>query len=92
MKKKLTALLFTVIILILDYAPCLALNVGTYKTETEYGLLDGFKINWKRKDKNQKFIEPREESTKQEAERDLNDYKESEYERTRYMYDGRAIL
>ena len=74
------------------FVPCFAINVGTYKTETEYGLLDGFKINWKRKDKNQPFIEPREESTKKEAERDLRYYKESEYERTRYMYDGRAIL
>lgn len=69
-----------------------ALNIGTYKTESEYGLLDGFKINWKRKDKSQKFIEPREESTKEEAQKDLKYYKESEYERTKFMYDGKAIL
>lgn len=72
--------------------PAYALNVGTYKTESEYGLLDGFKINWKRKDKSQKFIEPREESTKEEAQKELKYYKESEYERTKFMYDGNAIL
>ena len=73
-------------------APCFAVNIGTYKTETEYGLLDGFKINWKRKDKSQPFIEPREQSTQFEKEKEYKDYAESEYERTKYMYDGRAIL
>ena len=78
--------------LFVETMPALAINIGTYKTETEYGLLDGFKINWKRKDKSQKFIEPREESTNEEKTKDLKDYKETEYERTKYMYDGRAIL
>lgn len=76
----------------MNVLPCFAINVGTYKTETEYGLLDGFKINWKRKNPNEKFIEPREESTKREAEKELQNYRESEYERTKYMYDGKAIL
>ena len=31
--------------------PAYAINIGTYQTESEYGLLDGFKVNWKRKDK-----------------------------------------
>ena len=90
--RKLLSIFYFFVIFSGFFVPCFAINVGTYKTETEYGLLDGFKINWKRKDKNQPFIEPREESTKKEAERDLRYYKESEYERTRYMYDGRAIL
>ena len=72
--------------------PVYALNVGTYKTETEYGLLDGFKINWKRKDKTQPFIEPREESTKKDMEREYKNYQESEYERTKYMYEGKSII
>lgn len=71
--------------------PCFALNIGTYKTETEYGLIDGFKFNWK-KEKGEKFIEVREPSTKKELDKEYEYYKESEYERTRYMYDGKAIL
>ena len=64
--KKIIALIFLSIFIKADIMPVYAINIGTYKTETEYGLLDGFKINWKRKDKSQKFIEPREESTNEE--------------------------
>ncbi len=90
MKKKLSVLY--IIIFLFSAMPVYALNIGTYKTETEYGLLDGFKVNWKRKDKSVPFIEPREESTKREKDKDLYYYKESEYERTKYMYDGKAII
>lgn len=91
MKKNIT-LLFLVVFLCSISAPVFALNVGTYKTETEYGLLDGFKFNWKRKDKSQPFIEPREQSTQFEREKEYKYYKESEYERTKFMYDGKAII
>ena len=84
--------IYLIIFSVLSVAPSFAVNIGTYKTETEYGLLDGFKFNWKRKDKSQPFIEPREESSKKEKEKELNYYKESEYERTKFMYDGKAIL
>ncbi len=90
--KKYISLLILSILMFMYTAPCFAVNIGTYKTETEYGLLDGFKINWKRKDKSQPFIEPREQSTQFEKEKEYKDYAESEYERTKYMYDGRAIL
>jgi hypothetical protein len=69
-----------------------AVNIGTYKTETEYGLLDGFKINWKRKDKNTPFIEQREESDQHQRRKDLKYQDEDEYYRTKYMYEGRSIL
>lgn len=90
--KKIMILSCTFIFFALTILPSCAVNIGTYKTETEYGLLDGFKVNWKRKDKSQPFIEPREESTKKEKEKELHYYKESEYERTKFMYDGKAIL
>lgn len=90
--KKTAVFAFLLIFLSIFVAPCFAVNIGTYKTESEYGLLDGFKINWKRTDKNTKFIEPREESSKEEKAREYRNYKESEYERTKYMYDGKAIL
>lgn len=90
--KKIVVIFCISIFCVLTLLPSYAVNIGTYKTETEYGLLDGFKVNWKRKDKTQPFIEPREESSKKEKEKELNYYKESEYERTKFMYDGKAIL
>ena len=69
-----------------------AVNIGTYKSESEYGLLDGFKINWKRKDKDVPFIEPREESDQREKQKEKQHYDEDEYYRTKYLYDGVAIF
>ncbi len=89
--KKITTL-FILSIMLLTVAPVFAVNIGTYKTETEYGLLDGFKFNWKNRDKNKPFIEPREESSSREKERDLKEYKDNEYEYTKYMYEGRSII
>ncbi len=91
MKKKLS-IFFILIFLLGSIPPCFALNVGTYKTETEYGLLDGFKINWKRKDKSQPFIEPRESTPQKYQEIEMRQYHEDEYERTKYMYEGKAII
>lgn len=91
MKKKITILLILVTVLSI-IPPCYALNVGTYKTETEYGLLDGFKINWKRKDKTQPFIEPREDTLQKYKDIEMKQYKEDEYQRTKYMYEGKAII
>ena len=90
MKKRISLIL--ILMMIVNVIPVYAVNIGTYKTETEYGLLDGFKINWKRKDKSQPFIEPREQSTEYEKAKEYKEYSETEYERTKYMYDGRAIF
>lgn len=90
--KKVIALFYVAIFMISMVPAANAVNIGTYKTETEYGLLDGFKINWKRKDKTQPFIEPREESTKFEKDKDSKYYDQLEYDRTKYMYEGKAIL
>ena len=49
--KKIIAFICILIFLNGFFCPVFAINIGTYKTETEYGLLDGFKFNWKRKDK-----------------------------------------
>ena len=91
MNKKLLVLMLMLAIS-LSVVPTFAINVGTYKTETEYGLLDGFKINWKRKDKSVPFIEPREESDKRQKDREMKYQDEDEYYRTKYMYEGKAIL
>ncbi len=90
--KKIIAIVSIFLVMNGFFIPVFAINIGTYKTETEYGLLDGFKFNWKRKDKSQPFIEPREASTKKELEKEYRDYKETEYERTKFLYEGRSII
>ena len=90
--KRNIAIFSIIVCMTVAVVPCLAVNIGTYQTETEYGLLDGFKINWKRKDKNQPFIEPREESSEFEKRKELKYYNEDEYYRTKYMYEGKSIL
>lgn len=90
--KKNIAIFSIIVCMTVSVIPTFAVNIGTYQTETEYGLLDGFKINWKRKDKNQPFIEPREESSEFEKRKELKYYNEDEYYRTKYMYEGKSIL
>lgn len=90
--KKNIAIFSIIVCMTVSVLPTFAVNIGTYQTETEYGLLDGFKINWKRKDKNQPFIEPREESSEFEKRKELKYYNEDEYYRTKYMYEGKSIL
>ena len=45
-----------------------AINIGTYKTETEYGLIDGFKWNFFNREKGQPLVQIKSE-TKEEQER-----------------------
>jgi len=45
-----------------------AILIGTYKPETDYGLIDGFKWNFGKKKGNSKFLELKSE-TETEAER-----------------------
>lgn len=89
--KKIITLSF-IFVLISSFFPVFAVNIGTYQTESEYGLLDGFKINWKKEDKSQHFIEVREESTKEERAKEKSDIKKEEYQYTKYMYDGKALI
>lgn len=90
--KKIISLVYLFVFMLSAVPSVQAVNIGTYKTETEYGLLDGFKINWKRKDKSKPFIEPREQSSEFDKQREMKYYNEDEYYRTKYMYDGKAIL
>lgn len=92
MKKIMTLLCLTAILICALPPASKALTVGTYKSESEYGLLDGFKFNWKRKDKSKPFIEPREQSTEFERRKEKQYFDEDEYQRTKYMYEGKAII
>ncbi len=75
-------------------ASCLAVNFGTYKTETEYGLIDGFKWNFFNREKGQPLVqlksETEEEKARLEREKDKPKEKMSDYEEVqmyRFMLD-----
>ena len=59
---------YTVLFLVLVAAPSFAVNFGTYKTETDYGLIDGFKWNFFNREKGQPLVQLKSE-TKEEQER-----------------------
>ena len=59
--KKIFLLFFTLLI----SSSVFAVNIGTYKTETEYGLIDGFKWNFFNRDKDTPLVQLKSE-TKEE--------------------------
>ncbi len=65
-------------------ASVFAVNFGTYKTETEYGLIDGFKWNFFNREKDQPFVqlksETAEEQARLEKEKNKPKQKMSDYE------------
>lgn len=72
--------------------PSDAVTFGSYNTETEYGLFDGFKFNFSRKDKSQKFIELREPDTKDENLKNKDSKYIDEDIRIRNMMENRSII
>ena len=58
----------TILLFFLLVSPVWAVNFGTYKTETDYGLIDGFKWNFFNKDKDAPLVQLKSE-TKEEIER-----------------------
>ena len=74
--------------------PTFAINIGTYKSESEYGLLDAFEFNWKKKNRQdgKKFIQLKEDVYRKRTDKDRENDLETEYERTRYMYQGEALI
>lgn len=86
--RKILLLLFLVITTV--QIPAQAVSFGQYKPETEYGLIDGFKFNFGKKDENGKLIEIKSETKeeKQRLEREkLKPVREenNEYEIFRFM-------
>ncbi len=64
--------------------------IGTYKPETEYGLIDGFKWNFGKRENGQKFVEIKSETESEikRVEREKFSPKnqvQSEYELFRFM-------
>ena len=62
--KKILFIIFTVLI----FSPCVfAVNFGMYKTETEYGLIDGFKWNFFNREKGQPLVQLKSETEEEKA-------------------------
>lgn len=58
--------------------PTYAVNFGTYKTETEYGLIDGFKWNFFNREKGQPLVEIRSETPEEKIRIEKNKDKPKE--------------
>ncbi len=61
-------ILFTLFTLLVFQGLSLAVNFGSYKSETDYGLIDGFKWNFFNREENQPLVQIKSE-TKEEQER-----------------------
>jgi len=49
---------------IMAISPAYSMIFGSYNADEEYGLLDGLKLNWSKKDKSEKFIDVNEPEKK----------------------------
>ena len=82
----------TVLLLFLLAMPVWAVNFGTYKTETEYGLIDGFKWNFFNKDKDTPLVqlksETKEEIERLEKEKNKPKEEQDEIQMYRFMLDN----
>ena len=80
---------FTILMLVITASPVFAINYGMYKPETEYGLIDGFKLNFGSREE---WIELKSETEdeKWRLEKEKNKPKEEidENEQYRFMRDG----
>ena len=89
MKKILFA---TFILSLLFQVPSYAVNFGTYKTDTEYGIIDGFKWNFFNREKGQPLVqlksETEEEIQRIEREKDKPKEQQDEIRLYRFMLDN----
>ena len=69
----------------------LAVNFGSYKTETEYGLIDGFKWNFFNREKDKPLVqlksETEEEQIRLEKEKSKPKEKQDDVQLYRFMLD-----
>ena len=88
------------LVLILNFVlPVFAVNFGMYKPEEEYGLIDGFKWNFFKRDKDTPFVqlksETEEEKARLEREKDKPKEKMSdsdEIQMYRFMLEDTAVF
>ena len=91
-------ILFTAFILFALQLSAFAVNFGTYKTETDYGLIDGFKWNFFNRDKDTPLVQLKSETKEEQErlEREKNKPKEKlsdeeEIQMYRFMLDDTVV-
>ncbi len=82
--KKIILLLTLFSFLILS--PVYAVNFGTYKTESEYGLIDGFKWNFFNREKGQPLVELKSETKEEQIRLEKEKLKPKEEQDEVQMY------
>jgi len=60
-------ILFVFLVLFAFQLPNYAVNFGTYKTETDYGLIDGFKWNFFNREKGAPLVQLKSETEEEKA-------------------------
>ncbi len=83
--------IFLLIVFLGTLNAAFAFNIGTYKTETDYGLIDGFKFNVFGKREGEKMIELKSETKegKEEIEREKNNpVEQDEYQLFRFIQEN----
>jgi len=83
MKKIITLLS---ILLVFVIAPVFAIGVGTYKTETEYGLIDGFKWNFFNRDKDTPLVQLKSETKEEQIRLEKEKLKPKEEQDENQLY------
>lgn len=72
--------------------PSFSINFGTYKAETDYGLIDGFKFNFFNRDKDTPLVqlksETQEEKIRLEKEKNKPKEEQDEVQLYRFMLDN----
>ena len=84
-------ILFSLILLTIIQIPSLAINFGMYKSESEYGLIDGFKWNFFNREKDQPLVqlksETKEEQIRLEKEKNKPKEEQDDVQLYRFMID-----
>ena len=83
---------FIILLLLFFQLPSSATGFGTYKTETEYGLIDGFKWNFFNRGENKPLVqlksETKEEQERLEREKNKPKEEQDEIRLYRFMLDN----
>ncbi len=84
-------ILFIIALILTITTPSFAINFGTYKSETDYGLIDGFKWNFFNREEGQPLVEIKSETKEEQIriEKSKNRPKEEqdEVQLFRFMVD-----
>ncbi len=77
---------FIALFLIFCSIPALAVNFGSYRTETEYGLIDGFKWNFFNREKGEPVVQLRSETKEEQIRIEKNKDKPKEVQDDVQLY------